>query len=82
MPPVPVAERPVVAPAQSEAEPARTSSTLLLAGGLLLGVGGIITMLSRRSRNDSVSIVDHDLPTISTRPPIVTHRSRTTEGLS
>jgi hypothetical protein len=81
---VPVADRPVVAAV--EAEPARaprTSSTLLLVGGLLLGVGGIITMLARRRRDDSVSIVDHDLPTISTRPPVVTQRSRTTtESLS
>ena len=86
IPPAPVAEqRPVVVPSEAAEQPQapRTSSTMLLVGGLLLGIGGIVTMLARRHRDDSVSIIDHDLPTISTRPPVVRQRSRTTtESLS
>jgi hypothetical protein len=75
-------QRPVVQPSVAEEPRASHAGTWLLAGGLLLGIGGIVAMLSRRRREDSISILDHELPPVAPRPPVLTQRSRTTEGLS
>ena len=84
VPPAPVADqRPVVEPVAVEQRAPRTGSTVLLVGGLLLGLGAIGAMLARRRRNDSISIVDHEVPLASTRPPLASRpRTRTTESLS
>jgi hypothetical protein len=61
---VPIKDRPVEAPAEQPSEPSRgiPVSTMLLAGGLGLGILGIVTMLTRRNRETSVSISPaHDL---------------------
>ena len=58
-----MADRPVQ-PASAYASPhtpIRASSVLLI-GGLALGILGIALLLRRRSREDTVSIVDHSLP--------------------
>ncbi len=77
--PVPVAEqRPVVPPAaEEESAPAehRTGSTWLLIGGLALGAIGVAAMLSRRRRDDSLSIMEHTGPIPTRRDSALPHRS-------
>jgi hypothetical protein len=62
--PAPVAEERPVPP--TEAEPARadraSGSMWLLVGGVLLGVIGIIALLGRRRRDESISIMERTGP--------------------
>ena len=68
--PAPIAEQLPVAPTAAEPAPAdrATGSMWLLIGGLLLGIIGIIFLMGRRRRNESISIVEHTgpIPTRST----------------
>ncbi len=77
VPPVAVADQqPVVQPAP-ESVPAerRTGSTWLLIGGLALGVIGIATMIFRRRREDSISILEHAGPVPRRRDSAVPYHS-------
>ena len=58
-----MSERPVQpASAYTSPEAHIKASSVLLIGGLVLGVLGIGLLLRRRNREESISIVDHSLP--------------------
>ena len=58
-----MAERPVQpASAYASTEGRIRMSSVLLIGGLALGIVGIALMLRRRNREEKVSILDHSLP--------------------
>jgi hypothetical protein len=59
VPTVPIADRAVQGSAETEARHGVSAGAVLLIGGLALAILGIATMLRRRGREESISIVDH-----------------------
>lgn len=62
VPTVPIADRPVQESAETRARHGITAGAWLLIGGLVLAIVGIASMLRRRGREESISIVDHSTP--------------------